>query len=80
VNDQEEAAYTRGQRAVFLHLLNDCLLMLGYDEKKIAGLVSEREETIALLRSECAEWGDNDWDSSLHLTDILSKHLLRYRG
>jgi hypothetical protein len=78
VNEQEEAAYTLGSRAAWKMMLNTCLQMLGHDAPDVARLISEREETIALLRSECAEWGDNDWDSSLHLTDILSKHLFRH--
>lgn len=37
----------------------------------------------AKLRMLCAEFGDNDWDSGLHLADIIEKlladHLLALR-
>ena len=37
----------------------------------------ERNEAIATLRDVCEEYGDNDWPDSLHLSDIIEKHLRR---
>jgi hypothetical protein len=37
----------------------------------------EREDAVAMLRIECAEYDDNDWPDSLHLADIVEKHLAR---
>ena len=31
-----------------------------------------------LLRSECADLGDNDWSDNLHLADVVEKHLVRH--
>jgi hypothetical protein len=36
---------------------------------------AERKEAIAKLREVCEEFGDNDWEDSLHLADIIEKHL-----
>ena len=41
-------------------------------------MIVEREETVAQLRSLCAEYGDNDWPNNLHLGDVVDKHLCRY--
>lgn len=38
----------------------------------------ERPYVIAMLRTICETWGDNDWPDDLHISDIIEKHLLRY--
>jgi hypothetical protein len=80
VNEAEELAYLRGQRATWSGLLQRCLRELGYDspEAIAARWVVEREEAIAALRTVCAEHGDNDWDEKLHLADVIDKHLARH--
>ena len=82
MNDQEEAAYMRGQRAIWLRLLSECLRNLGYEssEAKQAGWITEREEAIAILRDICTHHGDNEWNESLHLADIIDKHLGNHLG
>lgn len=40
-------------------------------------LWAERVAAVAMLRLECAEYGDNDWPDTLHLADIIEKHLAR---
>lgn len=45
---------------------------------KIAAMEKEREDTIKTLRAACGDFGDNDWESSLHLSDIIDKHLVDY--
>lgn len=31
----------------------------------------------AMLRIECEDLGDNEWSDSLHLADVIEKHLAR---
>lgn len=80
MNEEQEEFYTQGQRAVWLSFLQECLKNLGYHSPETgqAKWILEREETIAKLRELCGEFGDNDWDASLHLADILEKHLAKY--
>ena len=80
MNAKEEAAYMQGRRAVTSRLFSQLLGELGYKEEdlKSARLISEREEAVAVLRSLCAEFGDNDWPDNLHLADIIDKHLGRH--
>jgi hypothetical protein len=79
----DEASYLRGQRSAWRALLSQCLNELGYgkdpDARK-AGWITEREAAIAMLRMACDEFGDNDWDESLHLADIIEKHLYKHLG
>jgi hypothetical protein len=77
VNEREERCYLDGQRSAWVHLLGECLRQLGYDspEAGAARWVKEREEAVAALRGLCGEFGDNDWDESLYLPDVLDKHL-----
>jgi hypothetical protein len=38
----------------------------------------EREESVAMLRTVCTNFGDNDWPDDLHLADVIEKHLWRH--
>lgn len=53
--------------------------MSEFDEVKVIRdrLWAERQAAVAMLRIECAEYDDNDWLDSLHLADIIEKHLAR---
>jgi hypothetical protein len=51
---------------------------LGYTGRSVESLVLEREQTVAALRSVCADHGDNDWTEELHLADVVDNHLGRY--
>lgn len=79
-----ERDWINGNRAAWVHILNTALGELGYDQsarktpaRSVAQLAAEREAVIASLRSLCAEYGDNDWDESLHLADVVEHHLVR---
>jgi hypothetical protein len=88
----DEKEYLRGQRWVWLQLLNEALrnLQAFKDSKElqltelqkalvqVGKLASEREEVVAMLRSLCEDFGDNDWESDTHLADVVDKHLGRY--
>lgn len=76
----QESAYLRGERDVWLVLLRLAVQHLGPDvpETDDARWRIEREEAIAMLRQACEAAGDNDWTEDLHLADIVDKHLLRH--
>lgn len=75
----KESSYENGQRMLLTRQMGAILHELGYDSKtKLESLILEREEMIASLRSACEDHGDNDWDETLHLSDILNKHLMRH--
>ena len=80
MTDAEEAAYISGERAAAAAVVAHALGRLGYEDTEAsrARWVIEREATIAALRSICARHGDNDWDESLHLADVIDKHLGRH--
>jgi len=71
-----ERSYIAGERAAWTGLLNHAARQLGgAPPRSLAGLLSEREAVISALRDLCAKWGDNEWDESDHLGDVLRKHL-----
>ena len=78
--DEHDVAYTEGQRAALCGILREVLRQLGYDSPDTACVqwVVEREAAIAQLRSLCEEVGDNHWDESLNLADVIDKHLARH--
>lgn len=81
MTEQEEQIYLQGQRAAWVWMLRTALRELvgseAYTEIQLAArLALEREDTISALREGCREFGDNDWEESLHLRDIVEKHLL----
>lgn len=41
-------------------------------------MMKERSAAVDALRELCGEYGDNDWDSDLHLADVIEKHLRRH--
>jgi hypothetical protein len=75
--DDAEYQYTLGSQVAWLSMLRICVrelgASLGADEQ--AAWVIERAETVAALRELCARVGDNEWDDSLHLADVIRKHL-----
>lgn len=77
--DHFDEGYSAGERsaatAMMRSLLDDLRIDQGTDLERLARLVVEREEAIAALRSLCRAHGDLDWEPSLHLADILDKHL-----
>lgn len=75
-----ESDYLRGKRAALTGILRHLLRELGYDSKEAEKTrwIIEREEAIAQLRDLCGEVGDNEWDESLHLADVIEKHLTRH--
>ena len=79
-----EKEYMRGQRAAYQAFLLYALKHLGYTNHEYEPLVSlgrligERESAIHTLRIACDELGDDDWEPTLHLSDIIEKHLARH--
>ena len=77
---RDDRYYQAGKRRVALSVVLSLLGDLddGSPEKTAARLKTERMETIARLRSVCAEHGDNEWSDELHLADVIEKHLERH--
>lgn len=75
-----ERGYIEGKRRVYLNMLSEALRGLGYDstEEKAAVWAQERSETVAMLRTMCEDFGDNDWPDDLYLPDVIEKHLCCY--
>jgi hypothetical protein len=82
MTEQEECIYEQGGRAATLSMLQHCIQRLGYTDPETGKVawVLEREAAIATLRQVCEHHGDNDWPTSLHLSDVIDKHLARYLG
>lgn len=72
-----EQDWMTGNRAAWQRILGEAIRELGMSGRTIESLVLEREAAIAKLREVCAEHGDNDWEESLHLSDVIEKHLVR---
>ena len=77
----KEEAWTRGKKYAWVSILKECLRQLDYGDPKWSevALLVEREEAIDSLRLLCVDLGDNDWADDLALSDIISKHVYRYR-
>lgn len=77
--DQRELDYIEDHRRAWLTILQYALRELGTEdvEAEKAAWVSERQETIGILRQVCRDHGDNDWPDNLHLADVVEKHLYR---
>jgi len=80
MNQSEEKAYLRGERAAWCRVLQEAVKALGYDtpEGQLAALLKEREAAVAQLRQLCEDYGDNDWEDGHHLGDVVEKHLGRH--
>lgn len=76
----DEKSYKQGSRMAWLTILKQCCRHLGYDDLSVqkSSWAIEREETVNALREVCRSFGDNDWDSSLYLVDIIEKHLSKH--
>lgn len=73
--EREEAAYLRGRKAVRREQLGEILRELDGEDLTLERMIAERTDAIATLRRICDKFGDNDWSDTLHLSDIIDKHL-----
>lgn len=76
--DPIEEAWTAGHAAAWRYVLGLALSHLGDGAPDAARLARERAAAVAALRRVCAAHGDLDWDTDLHLADIIEKHLERH--
>ena len=76
----DERSYRQGRISVFRDFLRQAISGLdGTDsEAAHAAWIIERSEIVAQLRDVCDSFGDNDWLDSLHLGDVIEKHLARH--
>ena len=58
-------------------MLQMCIKHLGYEDTDAqkSAWVLERENAVSTLRQLCEEFGDNDWDENIFLSDVIEKHL-----
>lgn len=75
-----EAAYSQGRLRAWNLMLDTCLQHIGGKEQDAHGWRTERADIVIALRSLCERYGDNDWPDSLHLGDVIDKHLACYLG
>lgn len=73
----KDVAYIEGTKAFARHILNTALAELDNGESR-ERLLIERSEIVSALRKICEDFGDNDWDDSAHLPDVIEKHLAYY--
>ncbi len=80
MNDNQEQKYIQGSRAAWRQMLQLSLANLGYPDQEVqkTSWILEREGIIAQLRDVCDSFGDNDWDDTLNLGDVIEKHLGRH--
>lgn len=80
MTESEERAYMDGGRFAWRAMFFKCLAELGYTDEDCAvgRVISQLEDTRAALRILCEDFGDNDWGDSLHLADVVDKHLGRH--
>lgn len=73
----DEKSYEQGRRMSLVLMLMECCKQLGYEDPEVKkiGWISERESVVNSLRNVCENHGDNDWESDLHLSDVIDKHL-----
>lgn len=74
----DEASYMQGSFLAWRMMLGECLRHVSSPEQDQHGWRVEREDIVIALRSLCGRFGDNDWPDSLHLGDVIEKHLARY--
>jgi len=71
-----DKGYSEGKKAAWNFISNQCIMnLMPGTQKTSLELLTERKETISVLRDLCMAYGDNDWPDSLHLADIIDKHL-----
>lgn len=74
-----EEHYARGRRMAWRSLLGTACRELGYDDLEVqhASWIQEREDVTLILRQLCEKYGDLEWNTNLHLGDVIEKHLFR---
>jgi hypothetical protein len=70
-----EKAYTEGGKAAWRMMLGQAIREVAGDPQ--ASAAAERFDAIRVLRRACEAHGSNEWPDSLHLGDVIEKHLER---
>lgn len=80
MSDKNDESFYKGFKAAWVSILAEALQKLGYryEETNRYGWILEREAAILQLRELCEKFGNNDWDDTLNLSDIIEKHLGYY--
>lgn len=79
--ESTDQAYRRGFKdgaeSVYIARMRDALEPLTLKAK---ALESDRAGAVSLLRSLCADYGDNDWPDDAPLAIVIAAHLGRLPG
>lgn len=78
---RDERMWMQGQRSALLGVVRDSLAtlgVLGHKDFTAEKLMLERASVIDALRRLCDEFGDNQWNESDHLGDVIERHLAKY--
>ncbi|MBM4421523.1 MAG: hypothetical protein FJ034_08105 [Chloroflexi bacterium] len=87
MTESEERAYVAGSASVYREMLGVALRGLHREplpdtleaaQERIAKMEVREADVRATLRRLCATYGDNDWTDSLHLSDVIEKHLVAH--
>jgi hypothetical protein len=82
MNEDEEAAYERGFNAAWRSIAKSAVHVIDpkyeTDLARRVALANEADEARASLRCLCSRFGlSNTWSDTLHLADIIEKHVER---
>lgn len=80
MTEQERQAYLDGEHMAWSMIAEQCIQHLNSETaiKAVVSYLIERNEAVVKLRDLCRDFGDNSWDDSLHLADIIEKNLARH--
>lgn len=80
MDSEKEQSYMEGYNAAYLRIMREAMSQLGYETSEVAHAdwMLERESAISALREACGDFGDNDWENDLNLSDIIEKHLTKH--
>lgn len=76
--DRYHQGRVTGQEEVAKSLLSFLAAYLPAGDLAGVTLAAEMSDARRVVRDLCEEFGDTDWDESLHLADVIDRHLGRY--
>ena len=70
-----EKDFSKGWESAMANIAGTAIAQINTSKEDRASLLLERYYAITALRQLCEEHGDNNWADSLHLADIIDKHV-----
>jgi len=79
----DEQSYGIGRNRAYITIMMNCAKALGFDGTEALNTarvawIEERQAAVNALRDLCETFGDNDWPDTLHLGNVIEKHLARH--